>query len=452
MKNWRQKSADRLTGNEDADWTLDTKGHTAGVDFQAHTAYAPTDSSDHAAYERLVANATVATSTDYSSLTTDKGIPPQFVQTVDRHRIQAMLDGSQRAAHEGYYGDSDEDTWEDPDRNFNGDFSPPEQLPPGSLDFHLKSGNILGYYDALTKALTPGASYSDAQQYWTHQQALQANPPEDKIQRIADIAREAVGVANRYINVEGESGSVLEDRLDTIRDSYTTHQAAEAAWRVLKRAFDSPKSETNVEFIKENDGDTPDRDGEGDRWCDVVVLQPPLSMPLKGGLRTRKWRQTDAGAYIRRPERELTDGRVFGHARKRPNGGSVVIDTSGSMHLVLEQVEQIMEMAPGVNIATYCSDGSETGYLTIAARNNKRVSRDDLKPDCYGNGIDGPALRWLAAQTAPRVWVSDAGVTGRWDNCSEDLLQECEDLCYRYGITRYHSMDALIAARARGEL
>ena len=33
-------------------------------------------------------------------------------------------------------------------------------------------------------------------------------------------------------------------------------------------------------------------------------------------------------------------------------------------------------------------------------------------PCGFGNIVDGPALEWLAKQAEPRIWISDAAVTG----------------------------------------
>ena len=446
---------------EGQDWqSQQSPSATATADFASNTVYAPTDSGTHAVYERALTNATVATSKDYSDYARKTGIPIGLIQSVDRGRVAALLSATSSAANIGYYDESFD--YHEPDYTFAADLSRPDQVPPGALDFYLKSGNVLAYFDLLLKAAQQDASPNDATQFWAHADNIRDDPPADeKTQRLADAAFAAVrAVGDDFHPNDPSYGRPTTRRLDSLRTPELTERVAKRLWDTLKTAIEQPpksKEEADDEVTFVNDdwehGPTdPDlEEDEEARWCDVEVLTPPLSLPASGKLRGKSWRLTDAGAYIRRPERHLTDGRVFGQRRKRPSGGAVVIDCSGSMGLSLEQIEEIMALAPGVNIATYCSE-SEVGYLTIVAKNGKRAAREDLKPRCGGNGIDGPALRWVATQPGPRIWVSDAGVTGRHDCTSHDLLAECEYLQRQHSITRYHSMDHLIEARKRGDL
>jgi hypothetical protein len=461
LPNTFSKKNANLDPQEEQDWQAQqSPSATATADFASNTVYAPTDSGDHAVYERALINASVATSKDYSDYARKQGIPQGILQSVDRARVAALLSATHHAANHGYY----DYHWgyHESDEEFAADLTRPDQVPPGALDFYLKSGNVLAYFDLLLKASQDGASANDSQQFWAHADNVRETPPADeKTQRLADAAFAAVrAVGDDFHTLEPSYAGTSERRLDHLKNPELTERVAKRLWDTLKTAVEpAPKSkeqaDKEVSFVNddwEHDPTDPDlEEDEAARWCDVEVLTPPLTMPATGKLRGKSWRLTDAGAYIRRPERHLTDGRVFGHRRKRPSGGAVVIDCSGSMGLSLEQIEEIMTLAPGVNIATYCSD-SETGYLTIVARNGKRAAREDLKPHCGGNGIDGPALRWVATQPGPRIWVSDAGVTGRHDCTSHDLLAECEYLQRQHSITRYHSMDALIEARKRGDL
>jgi hypothetical protein len=71
--------------------------------------------------------------------------------------------------------------------------------------------------------------------------------------------------------------------------------------------------------------------------------------------------------------------------------------------------------------------GDESGSLLIAARNGMHADREVLDGWAgSGNVVDGPALQWLARQKAPRVWVSDGGVTGMNDQTAVNLQIEAE--------------------------
>jgi hypothetical protein len=124
------------------------------------------------------------------------------------------------------------------------------------------------------------------------------------------------------------------------------------------------------------------------------------------------------------------DGRVFAHKIRKRGGGGVLIDTSGSMDLSNEQVLMLCAAYPAGVIAAYSSHGDE-GTLRVIARNGRRVPDDQISPPGAGNGIDGPALDWLAKQPGPRFWISDAGVTG-----GQAGLHYCLEVCLKNQIRR----------------
>ena len=98
-----------------------------------------------------------------------------------------------------------------------------------------------------------------------------------------------------------------------------------------------------------------------------------------------------------------------------------------------------MELLPAVTIAMYNGTGYE-GNLRVIARNGMRVSEERLDEWCgIGNVIDGPALRWLAAQTEKRIWVSDMkgfGVNrGGYSEAVFNLLKDVYSICTENKIT-----------------
>ncbi|MBY0228046.1 MAG: hypothetical protein K2W96_02075 [Gemmataceae bacterium] len=148
-------------------------------------------------------------------------------------------------------------------------------------------------------------------------------------------------------------------------------------------------------------------------WGELRLESPPRDQCLSGKF-LKRWKATEEGVFPRYPHRYFVDGRVFGRRGKVP-GGTVVIDASGSMSLSSKQIQAMVECAPGCTVACYSGSG-KGGVLRILAAGGKKVSeRWCSPPDGCGNIVDFPALRWAYKQAHPRVWVSDAVVTGIGD-------------------------------------
>ena len=62
-----------------------------------------------------------------------------------------------------------------------------------------------------------------------------------------------------------------------------------------------------------------------------------------------------------------------------------------------------------------------------------------------GNIVDGPALRWLAQQPEPRIWISDGQVTGTHDRPSTDLVVDAIRICQQAGIRRAGTAEGINA-------
>jgi hypothetical protein len=152
-------------------------------------------------------------------------------------------------------------------------------------------------------------------------------------------------------------------------------------------------------------------DPDGGRWGPMTVETPPLTVPMTCTYRVPRRRASDTGAVPTGWHRLTTDGRVFTRKLKRPAGGAILIDQSGSMSLSHDDVQTIIDTYPGVTVGTYA--GNETrGVLRIIARDGRRATDEDCYLDYGGNTVDGPALEWLAQQPGPRVWVSDGLIVG----------------------------------------
>jgi hypothetical protein len=129
---------------------------------------------------------------------------------------------------------------------------------------------------------------------------------------------------------------------------------------------------------------------------------------------------SDAGVKPRNIHRILTDRKVFAR-RKKIAGGSVMIDCSGSMSWSIEQLREICRILPASKIAGYTgysvSDKRDgvmyQGDIRIIADKGKYDDNALIELDKYGNNnVDLDAIKWLAQQEEPRIWVTDLQVVG----------------------------------------
>jgi len=151
------------------------------------------------------------------------------------------------------------------------------------------------------------------------------------------------------------------------------------------------------------------------------------------------------GTQITRPDRFALDRAIF-YQRGRGGGGTVLVDTRGSMSLNAEQVEEIVRSAGGAAVVAIYSGKGDVGELRIVARAERRVTNEHFKPFGSGNVVDLPALEWLSKQPEPRLWVSDGCVTGVSDEGCEVILEKCHALVKRARIQRVENADEAIEA------
>ena len=186
-------------------------------------------------------------------------------------------------------------------------------------------------------------------------------------------------------------------------------------------------------------------------WASMSIVQDVLDKKLNQKLLAPKCRPGFIGAF-RNPLRALLpafDGKAWS-VKLRRETGSILIDVSGSMHLEPSQVGRLLENAPLATVASYSSDGNRTGELHILAQNGRYTS--DPQRAGFGNGVDGPALDWLARQPAPRVWICDGVVTGVGDATHHTLAQECMTTCVRSNIMRVESVEEYFELAEEGKI
>jgi hypothetical protein len=169
----------------------------------------------------------------------------------------------------------------------------------------------------------------------------------------------------------------------------------------------------------------------------MSIACPPLTVRQRTILRAGRAGQRCAteGTRVSRPDRYAIDLAIFTR-RVRGAGATVLIDTSGSMSLSVEQVEEIVRSAGGAAVVAIYSGHNDVGELRIVARGDRRAANEDFKSFGSGNVVDLPALEWLAKQPEPRLWVSDGCVTGIGDEGSEKVIEACMEVTKRARIER----------------
>ena len=127
-------------------------------------------------------------------------------------------------------------------------------------------------------------------------------------------------------------------------------------------------------------------------------------------------KNSDIGVVPKNMHRMTTDKKVFS-SKRVVAGGSMMIDCSGSMYWSYEDIKEIIELLPASIIAGYegynqIIDGKD-GIIRIFADKGKLDTREISQAGRYGcNSVDLDALKWLAKQHEPRIWVSDQAVVG----------------------------------------
>ena len=179
-------------------------------------------------------------------------------------------------------------------------------------------------------------------------------------------------------------------------------------------------------------------------WMDLFHEKVTLDRKMPRDLAAPKHTAGMVGAF-RNPVRALLpafDGMAWDR-KKKLQGGTILLDMSGSMRVTSEMVLELLKTAPLATIAGYSGQSDNRCPLWILAEKGRYCS-EVPNPD-GSNGADGPALRWLGKQEYPRIWISDGHVTGKYDQQHVALVAECLRICKRYGIARVHNIDEYLS-------
>ena len=163
--------------------------------------------------------------------------------------------------------------------------------------------------------------------------------------------------------------------------------------------------------------------GEEAKWGVMHIDTPELTQKLPVKVQAVAKKKSDTGVNPRAMHRFTTDKKIFTNKTKR-NGGTVLIDASGSMEFDADDIEQLVHILPASTCAMYQghrdddladmdwsdTDKEPTGTLGIIASKGKWV--EEIPYYGYNNIIDGPAMDWLGKQQEPRIIVTDMQVSG----------------------------------------
>jgi hypothetical protein len=179
----------------------------------------------------------------------------------------------------------------------------------------------------------------------------------------------------------------------------------------------------------------------------MTIRRVPLTVLLRPGRGDGwGWRPSTQGGVVRYCHRWVTDKAIFRRRRRIGGGGrSILVDASGSMSLDERDLDALLRATPaGGKVAMY-SGREAAGELRIVASGSRRAAAPHLKPFGTGNIVDVPALEWLARQPAPRLWISDGGVTGVGDRRDPAVDDRVEAICATHGIERVRDVTRAVA-------
>jgi len=159
------------------------------------------------------------------------------------------------------------------------------------------------------------------------------------------------------------------------------------------------------------------------KWSKMDIIKPKLVERLPVKLQSTAKKKSDRGITPKSMHRYTTDKKIFSNKTKR-DGGTVLIDASGSMDFTEEDIKELVYTLPASTVAMYCgedhheldytywkdTDTKPLGHLYILAENGKYVG--DIPHHPAQNLCDGPAFDWLGKQPEPRIVVTDMQVSG----------------------------------------
>lgn len=189
-------------------------------------------------------------------------------------------------------------------------------------------------------------------------------------------------------------------------------------------------------------------------WAELVVQCADLIHDVGAEYKhsAKRRRPAREGSFIHAPHRWCSDKHIFDRRAIIP-GGSLLIDVSGSMRIIKQELDTLVNHNPFGTLAIYSSHSNGKCILTVVAQRGRYADFDSVKPRLGGNNEgDYPALRWLAMQPKPRIWISDGQVTGISDTPSIGNSKQCYQFVRAHGIQQVldiHDMMLVIEGKER---
>lgn len=252
---------------------------------------------------------------------------------------------------------------------------------------------------------------------------------EDKAMELLSIVDHLVKVKSNWEKAKNQTtDSTKNDNQSLYVDKNTRND------KYLKRL--SKDSEDFMdEILRSNET------GISNEWGTLTIQKPVKDHYAKRRYLNKTTRSNLEGIYLRHIWRIASDRLIFSQMTKKM-GGSVLIDTSSSMNLSTQQINDLVQLAPAISVAIYSGNDND-GVCRELVYNGRKVHNGQIRKPAAGNNVvDGPAIKeWLAKQPMPRVWISDGVVTGIGDRYAFNLCKEVKQLIKNYSIIRVSDFD-----------
>jgi len=211
----------------------------------------------------------------------------------------------------------------------------------------------------------------------------------------------------------------LESRLSRKLTLTIFHALEEVLSAVRNRSKASKLFEAllRADKLMPAEGDTLNESRGAETRMPMRIVRLPLVEPCHSAAPVA--RLASSGSIVHRPRlvRALIQRSTVGLFRRRVHreGGTVLLDASGSMGIDSERLSAICRALPFATVAYYdgwgsCARDGAYGELCIFAERGLRASSAPIASG--GNEVDLYAIRWLLAQPGPSVLVTDGEFCG----------------------------------------
>jgi hypothetical protein len=187
-------------------------------------------------------------------------------------------------------------------------------------------------------------------------------------------------------------------------------------------------------------------------WGKDVVICNHVTIAAPGKRLKAPRGASEEGVVIVDLPRVFQDRRPFRNA-PRP-AGTIIVDTSGSMHWSQPELEEVIRRSPNVVVALYNAFGAPRASgarICIVAKDGRAANLEHVMAahpfNGGNNGSDAPALRWLADrhQKGPKFILSDGEFWISGNPSSDYCLHTCEPIMKKGKILRVPTFQDMIA-------